>query len=220
MDIILYIGNFGCGKTMFAVEAAKIKLARYLEQKIKVQLYALTYTATAMDYTLLNEEFKSKWFQNVQDKNQVKVYHWNEFLCQFIEENKKIMNLSQENLLKKKSDSYHIEGNDLKSVLKTIGEILNQSEKKTIIMIDELSITKAFKETKSPGTIRSFKVDFLYLKQYKNVHFIICIRSRAYPGSLKDGTFGDFELILPDAEQHGGLIYCNIQICQILIANK
>ena len=66
---------------MLGVEVAKIMLARFLEQGEDVKVTALTFNF-GCNYELLNDEFKSKYFQG-QDENQMQVFHWSDFLTNF-----------------------------------------------------------------------------------------------------------------------------------------
>ena len=53
---------------MLAVEVAKIKMARFLEEKEDVKVYVLAYETRWSDNTLLNEEFKSNYFQDQDER--------------------------------------------------------------------------------------------------------------------------------------------------------
>ena len=118
---------------MLGVEAAKIKMARFLEKKEEVIVYVTTFNKSQLighsfNYKLLNEEFKEKYFQD-QDENNVKISHWTDFIFDFAQ--------SQEN---ENTKDQRIILKSVKSVLMTIGEIMEKYNKKVIIMIDELSI--------------------------------------------------------------------------------
>ena len=67
-------------------------------------------------------------------------------------------------------------------------------------MVDELKIANACKE-KTKGNTREgtkthefYEVDFSYLRQYENIHFVLCLRP--FVESMKD-----FELKLPAAQE-------------------
>ena len=180
-------GHFGSGKTMLGVEAAKIKMARFLEKKEEVIVYVATFNKSQLighsfNYKLLNEEFKGKYFQD-QDENNVKISHWTDFISDFAQ--------SQEN---ENTKDKRIILKSVKSVLMTIGEVMEKYNKKVIIMIDELSI-----EHSCIKSSRNYEANFSCLSQYKNVHFIICLRPHVtiytYEGI-------DFELIMPNKQQN------------------
>ena len=64
---------------MLAVEVAKIKMARFLEEKEDVKVNVLAYDTAWSDYTLLIEEFKSKYFQDL-DKSIIRIGSLSNFI--------------------------------------------------------------------------------------------------------------------------------------------
>ena len=122
---------------MLGVEAAKIKMARFLEKKEGVIVYVVTFNKSQLighsfNYKLLNEEFKSKYFQD-QDENQVKISHWTDFILEF-------QSRKSQNPEKFITTDQRIVLKSVTSILMIIGETMNNCRKKVIIMIDELSI--------------------------------------------------------------------------------
>ena len=192
-------GHFGSGKTIMGIEAAKIKTAKFLEEnETNVKVFALTFDKGDLDYKLLNEELKSKGFQD-ENNNLVTISHWSEFLATFMTEYEKVLSLRQKNLLSKPSMDYEDDDDDnlkLIEILMIVASILDQLGKKIIILIDEFDINSScqiFLDGKW-----YFEVDFRFLKQYKNIHFIFCFRPCGYGQ--------DFEFILPE-DQHDGQLY-------------
>ena len=161
---------------MLAVEVAKIKMARFLEEKKDVKVYVLAYNTPWSDYTLLNEEFKSKYFQD-QDERIVKISSVSEFI-------KDILNGHGEK-------EYDMTRPDM--IFSTVvADILKTIDQKIIILIDEFDIDEICQSLdirKDEGNL--LKVDFSHLVQLKNVHFVICIRPRSYR------SLDDFEPIFP-----------------------
>ena len=107
---------------MVGVEVAKILIARLLEHDEEVKAYVLTFDGMArersyanvfLDYTLLNEELKSKWFQIYKDH--VEVSHWNDFVQRFAENHEDILTPEERTLIKKKTDDYVSDGYDFQS---------------------------------------------------------------------------------------------------------
>ena len=105
-------------------------MARFLEYHGDVEVFALTFDIFNRKYSLLNEELKSKYFQD-EDKNHVKISHWSDFVSQFVENHEEILTLEQKNLLRKETSDYKIGGNaygldeqrqDFKSILIIIGK--------------------------------------------------------------------------------------------------
>ena len=108
-------GHFGCGKTMLAVEVVKIWMARFLEHNGTVEAFVLTFDEKyGLDYKLLNEELRSKFFQD-QEESQVKVYQWQEFMTKFAQDHKKKLTQDQRNMLQKWIDHKHTEQGHVKS---------------------------------------------------------------------------------------------------------
>ena len=143
-------------------------------QTHQVKVYVLTFDFVGLDYELLNAELESKWFQG-QDKSIIKIIHWINFLVKFAQDHEDVLTQEQKLLLKKETKKYKIGGKDIQSVLMIIAEILNKSKKKVIIMVDELLIPYTCKISTTTGEKKSYEVDFMYLSQYKNVHFILWV---------------------------------------------
>ena len=76
---VIFKGHYGSGKTMLAVEVAKIKMARFLEEKEDVKVNVLTYDTAWSDYTLLIEEYKSKYFEDL-NKSIIRIGSLSEFV--------------------------------------------------------------------------------------------------------------------------------------------
>ena len=179
------------------VKVAKIMLSRFLEEEIEAEILCLTFNYHGMDYKLLNEELKSKYFQD-QDKKLVNISHWDDFISQFASEHNEILTDDQKNLLQKSPLDYEYYSIDLKPIFMTIANILNKTNKKVIIMVDELTINVACKVSPKKDRKTSYEVDFLYLSQYENINFILCL----CPTII---TYGpnpkcDFEMILPEEQ--------------------
>ena len=132
---------------MLAAEVLKIWMGRFLEHNGEVEAFALTFNGhIGLDYKLLNQELSSKYFQD-QEKTQVQVSHWQEFMKQFAQDHKEKLTQDQRKLLKTRTDDYEGGGEYVKSVLMMIAEVLNKRKKKVIVMIDEIVIFRACKET-------------------------------------------------------------------------
>ena len=63
---------------MAAVEAVKIKLAKYLEQGLDVEVNVLPYTK----HPLLYDQFQTKWFLDIKEKVKFSDCFYT-FMCQF-----------------------------------------------------------------------------------------------------------------------------------------
>ena len=171
---------------MLGVEAVKIKMAKFLEQKEEAIIYVVTFNKSQLfghsfNYKLLNEEFKTTYFQD-QDENQVKISHWTDFILEFAQPEKYITT-DQRIVLK-----------GVQSILMIIGEIMNNRGKKIIIMIDELSIEHSCIKSST-----NYEANFSYLSQYKNVHYVICLRPHVTTCTYQKL---DFDLILPKEQQN------------------
>ena len=148
---------------------AKILIARLLEHVEEVKAYVLTFDGMArersyanvfLDYTLLNEELKSKWFQIYKDH--VEVSHWNDFVQKFAKNHEDILTREEKRTLdRKRTYNYVTGGDDFKSILEIIAGILNKMPTKHIVMVDEVIIDKACKLNQW-----DFEVDFSYLRKY------------------------------------------------------
>ena len=191
-------GHFGTGKTMLAAEVLNIWMGRFLENNGGVDAFALTFNGKNLDYTFLNQELSSKYFQ-YREENQVHVSHWSDFMKKFSQVHKEELTHDQRNLLGTEVGFYKYGSRsteEVKSVLMTVAEVLNKRKRKVIVMIDEIAIFNTCKGIGKPSSARrSYEVDFSYLRQYENVHFIICLRPFASE---------DFILKLP-AKQRGQL---------------
>ena len=181
------------------MEVAKIKMARFQGKRQSVLVHILTFNVGTLDYSLLNEDFKTMYFQEMYcNDHQIKVNHWYDFLSYFVQDYKEILTLEEEEILNRgtyivmyQNDSVHV----IKSVLNIIAKVLDKVHKNVIIMIDELPINMTCKPMQVLGR-KTYEADFSFLNKYQNVHFIICFHPAA-------GT-NDFELIFP-SEQPGQL---------------
>ena len=177
---VIFKGHYGSGKTMLAVEVAKIKLARFLEEKEDVKVNVLTYDTAWSDYTLLIEEFKSKYFQDLDksvDKSIIRIGSVSNFV-------KDVLNDQGEH-------EYDLTWSDM-IFSPVVADILKKIDQKIIILIDEFDIDEIcqnFQLELTKDGAKLLKVDFLPLVQLENVHFVICIRPRSYR------SLDDFELI-------------------------
>ena len=187
--MISILGHYGSGKTLLASEAVKMKLARLKAISKKVDVYILTFNGN-LSYKLLMEDLKYKWFG---DQNVI-IRHFTDFLQRFTEEYKEHLNPKQlEDLYGPKlRGTYRHGGKHFKIVLTTICQIMKEFNKTSIIMLDEVPLRLASKRTTKNGKT-SFDVDFSYLANYDNVHFVICIR----PSGTRTKNFS---LIFPSNE--------------------
>ena len=171
-------GHYGTGKTLLAAEVVKIWLGRFLETNKEVDAFVLAYEedkARSFKYALLLQELRDKYFP---DENQVQVSDWHKFMDQFTQTSS---------------------NSPIKKVFRTVAKFLNKTRKKVIIMVDEIELLNAYNEkTENDGKI-SYKLDFSYLRQFENVHFILCLR----PASNID----NYELTFPDQQ---GQLYKNL----------
>ena len=174
---------------MLAAEAVKIISAISMEAypSKPFDVYAMSYNNR---FKVLIENLKSKWFLDYKD---LKISDFPDFLQKIVldpnldpEEKPKMEKLlvnyiegpkfsekNLENLLGKLSwKRAHI----LKDLLITVAEHLQKSEKKSIIMIDEIEIEDVSIATKTSHKNSVIEVDFSYLSKYTNVHFIMSLR--------------------------------------------
>ena len=156
-------------------------MGRFLEEKLDVLTYVLTFNF-GMDYTLLNEELRVKYFQDYENTyNFIVIKHWSDFLKKLINENrdslsdKEIKVLTLERIYKDKRIYDPSEINGMWRLM-IIARLLNNMKKKIIIMIDEVDIYFFANKSKQANGQISYNVDFSYLDQYQNVHFILCLR--------------------------------------------
>ena len=100
---------------MVGVEVAKILIARLLEHDEKVKAYVLTFDGIndygavgILDYNLLNEELKTKWFQIYKD--QVEVSHWSDFVQKFAKNHEDVLTTRERILIRMKTSDYDFGG--------------------------------------------------------------------------------------------------------------
>ena len=119
-------------------------------------------------------------------------------MAKFAQDHEEVLSQEQKILLKKKTDNYREGGKDVQSVLMIIADILNKGKKKVIILVDELFIPWTCKAPTTKEGRKSYEVDFTYLSQYKNVHFILCLN----PMDFQPPLYGkEYELNLPEEQQ-------------------
>ena len=148
-----------------------------------------------MDYELLMKDLKNKWFAD-QDVN---IQYLADFLKGFTDEHEKYLNPKQlEELEYAQKEKYLPDGETFNIVLIAICEMMKKFNKTAIIMIDEVSLNHACRKTTENGKT-FFHVDFSYLTQYDNIHFVICMRPFGY------GVIKYFNLIFPTTNQEGQL---------------
>ena len=189
-------GHYGTGKTVLASEAVKMILARLKETSKDVDVNVLTFggSSSDMNYELLMKDLKNKWF-NEQDVN---IQHFADFLKGFTEEHKEYLNPKQlEEIRYVQKDKYLYGGETFNIVLIAICEMMKKFNKTSIIMIDEVNLNYTCRKTTENGKT-SYHVDFSYLTQYDNIHFVICMRPFGY-------EVKDFNLIFPTTNQEGQL---------------
>lgn len=172
---VIFKGHYGSGKTMLAVEVAKIKMARFLEEKEDVKVNVLTYDTAWSDYTLLIEEYKSKYFEDL-NKSIIRIGSLSEF----------VKNV----LIDQGEHEYDLTWSDM-IFSPVVADILKKIDQKIIMLIDEFDMDEMCQnfQLELKDGAKLLKVDFLPLAQLENVHFVICIRPRSYR------SLDDFELI-------------------------
>ena len=150
----------------------------------------------ASDYTLLNEELRTKYFKDYESTyNFILISHWSDFLTKFIHENSNSLSHDEIQILRNNEDKRIYDS------MVIMARLLNNMKKKIIIMIDEIDIYFfANKSIQVTGQI-SYDVDFSYLDQYQNVHFVLCLRPsvRSTPTA---GSSNDFDTNLPAKSQN------------------
>ena len=142
---------------------------------LDVEKHILTYNYGHMNYDRLNQDLKNKWLKGHTENDQLKIQHFTDFLKAFHEEHKHFLNQHEKHLLQKPPSTYQYDGSDFKSVLLIICIIVKQLSKNYIIMIDELDMDYACGSVLKDGK-KAIEVDFSYLAEYENVHFILCLR--------------------------------------------
>ena len=116
---------------MLSVEAVKIKSSNILKYGQQVRVHILTFNNRLMDHGLLNAELQNNWFSAKNQSNRVEISHFTDFLEDMLHGSKKKTYLS-----------------DFKKSMMLIAEKLNQNtNNKTIVMIDELRIDCIFKKS-------------------------------------------------------------------------
>ena len=100
----------------------------------------------------------------------------------------------------KKKKSTNAQREVFKSKLESIASILNKRSTKSIIMIDELPlhfvVTKALK---TDLICQYYDVDLSFLKKFKNVEFVLCIKPWGMSKKFKKYEITSFED--PDGDQ-------------------
>ena len=125
----------------------------------------------ASDYTLLNEELRTKYFKDYESTyNFILISHWSDFLTKFIHENSNSLSHDEIQILRNNEDKRIYDS------MVIMARLLNNMKKKIIIMIDEVDIYFFANKSKQANGQISYNVDFSYLDQYQNVHFILCLR--------------------------------------------
>ena len=161
-------------------------LARLKETSKDVDVHVLTFggggSSSDMKYELLMKDLKNKCFLD----QAVNVQHFADFLKSFTEEHKNHLTPKQLKDLKYPQEAKYYSGGDhFKGVLITICEMMKKFNKTCIIMIDELVLNLACRKTTENGKT-SYHVDFSYLAQYDNIHFVICMRPFGYEVEIFD----------------------------------
>ena len=84
-----------------------------------------------------------------------------------------------------------------KDLKRTSGDVFQNTSPRRMHQEHSLRSKETMKEGKT-----SYEVDFSYLREYENVHFILCLRPNA--------NSNDFELILPTEKK--GQLYKNLDL--------
>ena len=160
---------------MLGAEVVKIISSRY-EQTI---VYVLTLNNKKLNYKHLNKDLEDKWFGGSPSK--VHIQHFLDFLQDDLEKTQQHLSQKQKedilNVLKKQD--FCKGGEEFQSILIGICEALNNSQKKFIIMLDEVSLNLTCKKTTEKNK-ETYAVNFSYLEHFTNVHIVLCMNPSGY----------------------------------------
>ena len=168
MFILSYIliclqGHYGSGKTMIAVEAFKIMVAKAKLTGFDMEMHTLVYDEKLNQ---LKHDLEMKWlFQhdgaNVTD------------LKKYLDEFAKLHQINPEG--KSLLEDFHSTKDDFRETMTFLARKLNDSYKVHIILMDEVEL-KNVTSIISENDVTYADVDLSYVAEFENVKFIICLR--------------------------------------------
>ena len=199
------LGFYGTGKTMMAAEIVKIKVAQ--QNTLKKDVVAHTFVFHE-GLNQLKSDIGKIWFSGYDETN-VTLTDLKKYVEQFSETYQ--LTPEQQSRLEEYNDS----SDDFKLTLQSLASQLNQSGKTHIILIDEVDLRNV--TSKESNEQKNLEIDLSYTSEYKNVHFIFCLR----PAKV---GLNDFSVSLPtlQSNQHFvwlGTSYRNTEAVQKLIKN-
>ena len=207
---------------MLGAEAVKIISARLKNAEVLV----LTFNTEVMNYKLLHQDLKNKWFHGqkhlqIQDMTDfVKTFmqelrirsgpfgsccvpghqaKWHRFCLDHSEDFQEASTGKWDNIWDNSFDYDYSQR--FKNVLVTICEVLNNQNKNFVIMMDEVDIRNTCRKTTDKEGQTSFHMDFSYLANYQNIHFVICLNPIADPSRSRSIYIAgpDFKMICPSS---------------------
>ena len=186
-----------------ACEAVKIKTAQLSKNNQDIEVLVLTFNIDGMDYHLLNEDLKQKYFEG---QTRVKIQHFTDFIKAFLEEHENILSVEQKYCMSILLSDCHCWGDSCDEKYFADVNLQNMNDHKTEIRVGMssnaapinckrsnignilITISEVLNNVKKTYVIM---LDETYLNQYekggkyldasnlakyKNIHFVMCLR--------------------------------------------
>ena len=161
--LICLQGHYGSGKTMIAVEAFKIMVAKAKLAGFDMEMHTLVYDEKLNQ---LKHDLEMKWLFQYDGAN---VTDLKKYLDEFAKLNQ--INPEGKSLL----EDFHSTKDDFRETMTFLARKLNDSYKVHIILMDEVEL-KNVTSIISENDVTYADVDLSYVAEFENVKFIICLR--------------------------------------------
>ena len=161
--LICLQGHYGSGKTMIAVEAFKIMVAKAKLAGFDMEMHTLVYDEKLNQ---LKHDLEMKWLFQHDGAN---VTDLKKYLDEFAKLNQ--INPEGKSLL----EDFHSTKDDFRETMTFLARKLNDSYKVHIILMDEVEL-KNVTSIISENDATYADVDLSYVAEFENVKFIICLR--------------------------------------------
>ena len=167
-----------------ASEVVKIKVAQQIALKKEVEAHTFVFHE---GLNQLKSDIGKIWFLGYNDTD-VELTDLKKYLESFSETFQ--LTPQQQSRLEEYNDS----SDDFKLTLQSLASHLNQSGKIHIILIDEVDLRNVISQEESMKR-NTLEIDLSYISEYKNVHFVFCLR----PAKV---GLNNFSISFPDLESN------------------